>query len=98
MDKIAICNVVLDHIEIATSDQSYSTVSSGLLKLPSGLVWNVGGLTSYTILQVTRIRMGPSKSSRFFFKQQRLVVRGVAKNPRDHSNGGKGRGGIFRGF
>jgi ribosomal protein L2 len=39
-----------------------------------------------------------NKSSTFFFKKKRLSVRGVAKNAVDHKHGGKGRGGVLRGF
>lgn len=34
------------------------------------------------------------KSSKFFFKQSKISVRGAAKNAVDHRNGGKGPGGI----
>lgn len=38
------------------------------------------------------------KSSCFFFKKKRIGSRGVAQNACDHPNGGKGRGGVIRGF
>lgn len=70
----------------------------GILVLPSGKSLKAPTFLKAEPFEKKLTKSNNNKSSCKYFKQQKQNVRGVAKNAVDHIHGGKGRGGVLRGF
>ena len=84
--------------EYAKSPGSFAKLLTGAktLRLPSGAAILVGSLNAASAVpaRAPQVEYSNRKSSKLFFKQSKISVRGAAKNAVDHRNGGKGPGGI----
>ena len=93
-----ISSVSLGYNFFSCAANSFCRKVAAGLRLPSGTFLSKSKpihYLAYTRLGLTTAR---AKSSNTFYSKKKIAVRGVAKNANDHSNGGKGRGGILRGF
>lgn len=91
-------NVQLLPFFFAVSLNSYAQVRRGNLVLPSGKLFKTSNLLKAEPFEKKLTKNSKQKSSCKFFKRLKQNVRGVAKNAVDHKHGGKGRGGVLRGF
>lgn len=83
---------------MACCTNTYAKKISNGIRLPSGkFIKNIKTAlaSKFSKKNTTLLR---HKASVFFWKKKRIIVRGVAKNANDHNHGGKGRGGVLRGF
>lgn len=99
----AVTNNVFSSLRVAS--KKYATVPGSFVKLlpkaasvrlPSGaaiLLLN-RTIASAVVSRTSVVDYVNYKSSKLFFKQSKISVRGAAKNAVDHRNGGKGPGGI----
>lgn len=93
-----LCNIILTGKVLACCANTYAKKISNGVRLPSGrLIKNTATVLAFKFVKknTTLLR---HKASVFFWKKKRIIVRGVAKNANDHNHGGKGRGGVLRGF
>lgn len=96
--KQLLCNIQLLPFFFAISLNSYSKMRKGILVLPSGKSLKAPTFLKAEPFEKKLTKSNNNKSSCKYFKQQKQNVRGVAKNAVDHIHGGKGRGGVLRGF
>lgn len=93
-----LCNIILTSKVMACCINTYAKKISNGIRLPSGkFIKNIKTAlaSKFSKKNTTLLR---HKASVFFWKKKRIIVRGVAKNANDHNHGGKGRGGVLRGF
>ena len=92
------CNCLVAGRLIASSPNTYAKKISTGIRMPSGSLYKSTVIFLASNFLKKKTTVISNKSSTFFFKKKRLSVRGVAKNAVDHKHGGKGRGGVLRGF
>lgn len=92
------CNCLVSGRTIASSPNTYAKKISTGIRMPSGSLYKSTAIFLASNFLKKKTTVITNKSSTFFFKKKRLSVRGVAKNAVDHKHGGKGRGGVLRGF
>lgn len=93
-----ICNIVLTGKVLASCANTYARKISNGVRLPSGKLFKSTPYLPASNFSKKNTTLLNKKASVFFWKKKKIVVRGVAKNASDHKHGGKGRGGVLRGF
>ena len=93
-----LCNVAFSVYSFSSSSNVFSKKTARGLRLPSGTLFKTGRVVLANFFSKKRTSLLTAKSSTFFWKKCRVSVRGVAKNAVDHAHGGKGRGGVLRGY
>lgn len=97
-EKTLLCNINLLSCFFVVSTNSYCKLHKNGLRLPSGELLTLPKFWKGEAFEKKQTTQPKRKSSYFFFKKLKQSVRGVAKNAVDHKHGGKGRGGVLRGF
>ena len=97
-EKKLICNINLLACFFSVSLNSYAKLHKEGIRLPSGELLKQTSFLKTELFEKKQTKQSRSKSSYFFFKKLKQTVKGVSKNAVDHKHGGKGRGGVLRGF
>ena len=93
-----LCNVTFNFYTFSSSANVFSKKTARGVRLPSGALFKTSTVTLANFFSKKPTALLTAKSSTFFWKKRRISVRGVAKNAVDHAHGGKGRGGVLRGY
>lgn len=96
--KDLVCNIAIKALFFSKSTNTYAKKTAKGFRLPSGNTLKTDSVSNFEIFEKKQINLYKKKASSFFFKKIKQTVRGVAKNAVDHPHGGKGRGGVLRGF